>query len=166
MREKSIKLRFLAEPVNVNFGGKVHGGSVMKWIDQAGYACAANWCGGYAVTVYVGGIRFFKPMMIGDLVELRATLIHTGSSSMHISVDVFSKAPQAEEWIRNTHCIIIFVSIDAAGKPIPVPVYTPETESEKEMQQYAIRLMELRKGIEDEMEEYSKPHPNLPKGEV
>ena len=156
MKEKSITLRFLAEPVNVNFGGKVHGGSVMKWIDQAGYACAALWCGGYAVTVYVGGIRFFKPMLIGYLVELRATLIHTGTSSMHISVDVFSKSPQEGEWQRNTHCIIIFVSVDKDGKPVPVPVYTPETEQEKEMQRYAIRLMELRKGIEDEMEGYMR----------
>ena len=156
MKEKSITLRFLAEPVNVNFGGKVHGGSVMKWIDQAGYACAANWCGGYAVTVYVGGIRFFKPILIGDLVELRATLIHTGNSSMHISVDVFSKNPQADEWVRNTHCIIIFVSLGTDGKPVSVPVFTPETQDEKEMQQYAIRLMELRKGIEEEMEDYFK----------
>jgi acyl-CoA hydrolase len=95
-------------------------------------------------------------MLIGDLVELRATLIHTGNSSMHISVDVFSKSPQANDWVRNTHCIIIFVSIDKDGKPTAVPVFAPETDEEKEMQQYAIRLMELRKGIEDEMEEYCK----------
>ena len=156
MKEKSITLRFLAEPVNVNFGGKVHGGSVMKWIDQAGYACAANWCGGYAVTVYVGGIRFFKPMLIGYLVELRARLIHTGNTSMHISVDVFSKSPQADDWVRNTHCIIIFVSIDQDGKPTAVPMYTPETEEEIQMQKYAMRLMELRKSIEDEMGAFIK----------
>lgn len=156
MQEKTITLRFLAEPVNVNFGGKVHGGSVMKWIDQAGYACAANWCGGYAVTVYVGGIRFFKPMLIGYLVELRARLIHTGNSSMHISVDVFSKSPQSDEWVRNTHCVIIFVSVGPDGKPVKVPTYTPETDEEKQLQQYAIRLMELREGIEEEMEAYMK----------
>ena len=45
--------RFLAEPTHVNFGGKVHGGIVMKWIDQAGYACATHWSGSYCVTVYV-----------------------------------------------------------------------------------------------------------------
>ena len=39
----SITLRFLAEPNTVNFGGKVHGGTVMKWIDEAGYACATSW---------------------------------------------------------------------------------------------------------------------------
>jgi acyl-CoA hydrolase len=60
-REREITLRFLAEPTDVNFGGKVHGGAVMKWIDQAGYACAVGWSGQYCVTVYVGGIRFHSP---------------------------------------------------------------------------------------------------------
>ena len=55
-RQHEIVLRFLAEPIDVNFGGKVHGGSVMKWIDQAAYACAAGWCGQYCVTAYVGGM--------------------------------------------------------------------------------------------------------------
>lgn len=39
---REVTLRFIAEPTDVNFGGKVHGGTVMKWIDQAGYACAAD----------------------------------------------------------------------------------------------------------------------------
>ena len=59
--EADITLRFLAEPSDVNFGGNVHGGNVMKWIDHAGYTCAANWSSAYCVTVYVGGIRFLKP---------------------------------------------------------------------------------------------------------
>jgi acyl-CoA hydrolase len=50
--------------------------------------------------------------------------------------------------------VIIFVSIDADGKPVNVPTYTPDTEEEIQMQKYAVRLMELRKGIEDEMEAY------------
>ena len=56
--------------------------------------------------------------------------------------------------MHNTHCIIIFVAIDANGKTIPVPPFTPENEEEHKMQQYAIRLMELRKGIEEEMVEF------------
>ena len=62
----SITLRFLAEPSTVNFGGKVHGGTVMKWIDEAGYACATSWAKRYCVTVSVGSIRFQKPIRIGD----------------------------------------------------------------------------------------------------
>ena len=49
--KRELVLRFLAEPTDVNFGGKVHGGIAMKWIDQAGYACATHWASSYCVTV-------------------------------------------------------------------------------------------------------------------
>lgn len=62
---REFTLRVLASPTDVNFGGKVHGGSVMKWIDQVGYACALGWSKHYCVTVYVGGIRFLQPIYIG-----------------------------------------------------------------------------------------------------
>ena len=154
MRSKSLSLRFLAEPTDVNFGGKVHGGMVMKWIDQGGFACAVNWCGGYAVTIYVGGIRFFKPIHIGNLVEIRSKLIHTGKTSMHIAVDVYSRKPEEENYVHNTHCVIIFVAMDKDNQPTPVPSFIPENEEEKQMQQHAIRLMDLRKSIEDEMQTF------------
>ena len=85
-RQRDLTLRFLAEPSDVNFGGKVHGGAVMKWIDQAAYGAAVGWCGTYAVTVAVGGIRFLAPVHIGDLVAVRAQLVRTGTTSMHFSV--------------------------------------------------------------------------------
>ncbi len=71
--QREITLRFLAEPQDVNFGGKVHGGAVMKWIDLAAYACAAGWSGRYCVTAYAGGIRFVAPIHVGNLVEVDAT---------------------------------------------------------------------------------------------
>src|SRR4028119_2083124 len=101
-REREITLRFLAEPTAVNFGGKVHGGAVMKWIDQAGYTCAVGWSGQYCVTVYVGGIRFYQPIFIGHLVEVRARLIFTGRSSMHIAVDVSARDPKEDGMVQTT----------------------------------------------------------------
>jgi len=151
---REITLRFLAEPTDVNFGGKVHGGAVMKWIDQAAYACAAAWSASYCVTVYVGGIRFYKPVLIGQVVEVRATLIHTGTTSMHIAVDVASRDPKAAELTQTTHCIIVFVAVDEAGRKQPVPPWKPESEQDRQMQQYALRLVELRKSIEDEMKPF------------
>ncbi|HET6552306.1 MAG TPA: hotdog domain-containing protein, partial [Dyella sp.] len=62
-KQHEVNFRFLAQPTDVNFGGKVHGGMVMKWIDQAGYACAVGWSGKYCVTVAVGGIRFVQPIL-------------------------------------------------------------------------------------------------------
>ncbi|MGH1337879.1 MAG: acyl-CoA thioesterase [Aureispira sp.] len=150
--KRALTLRFLAEPTDVNFGGKVHGGMVMKWIDQAGYACARHWSRGYCVTVYVGGIQFLKPILIGNLVEIQAKIIYTGRTSMHISIDVLAHDPKEEEKIKTTHCVIIFVAVDPDGKPVTVPTWVPETEQEKRQETYAKRLMKLRTTIQQEME--------------
>lgn len=150
-RRREVTLRYLAEPTDINFGGKVHGGTVMKWIDQAGYACAVGWSGQYCVTVYVGGIRFYKPIHIGHMVEVRARLIYTGRTSMHVAVDVSAGDPRTGEADQTTHCIIIFVAVDEAGKPVKVAPWAPKTDEDEGLAAYAVKLMELRQAIEDEM---------------
>lgn len=72
----------------MKFGGKVHGGAVMKWIDLAAYACATGWSGKYFITAYAGGIRFVHPIHVGNLVEVTGKVIYTGTSSMNIAIDV------------------------------------------------------------------------------
>lgn len=157
MQDK-ITFQFVSEPSDVNFGGKVHGGSVMKWIDQAAYACASTWAEGYCVTVYVGGIRFYQPIHIGSLVKIQARVIYTGKSSIHIAVDVYSRKMKEPKFQKTTHCVIVFVAVDEEGKPKATKQWIPDTEREKHMQQYAIRLMELRKNIEEEMAPYLKDY--------
>lgn len=149
-------MRFLAEPTDVNFGGKVHGGAVMKWIDQAGYACAVGWSGSYCVTVYVGGIRFYKPILIGHVVEVRARIVYTGNTSMHVAVDVSSSDPRDGEFVQTTHCVIIFVATDDEGKPVSVEAWKPRTEEDAALERYAKKLMDLRKGIEDEVKRFQE----------
>lgn len=153
-REREITLRFMAEPTDENIYGIVHGGAAMKWIDQAGFACAAGWCGAACVTTYVGGIRFYRPISIGHLVEVRARLIHTGRTSMHVAVDVSSKDLRTRESAPTTHCVIVFVALDRDGRPMEVPVWEPETDEERALQGYAKRLQELSKQIEVEMRPY------------
>ena len=123
----SITLRFLAEPHTVNFGGKVHGGTVTKWIDEAGYACATRWAKRYCVTVSVGSIRFQRPILIGDLVEVEARLAYTGRTSMNISVEVRSSDIKTGQMQVITECLAVFVSVDADGKAVPVTAWFPET---------------------------------------
>ena len=148
--QRELTFRFLAEPTDVNFGGKVHGGAVMKWIDQAGYAAAVGWSGHYSVTVAVGGIRFIAPVRIGDLVSVTATLVHTGTSSMHFAVDVRAHDPMGGESRLCTHCIIVFVALDGVeGRPAPVPSWTPRDEHDRRLSEYAVKAMELSKGIEE-----------------
>lgn len=145
-RPSEVYLRFLAEPTDINFGGKVHGGAVMKWIDQASYTCASTWSGMYCVTIYVGGIRFLKPVRIGDLVELHARVIHTGRTSMHILVDVYSTDPKNVDFQKTTTCIMVFVGVDQNGKPSPVPKLEIHSENDQQLQDYAVSMSsELRK---------------------
>ena len=148
--QRELTFRFLAEPTDVNFGGKVHGGAVMKWIDQAGYACAAGWSGSYCVTVYVGGIQFERPIQVGQIVEVRAQLVHTGTTSMHVAVDVAARDTTSDHGERTTHCLMVFVTIDAQRNPVAVPAYTPRNAEEQELSQYAQRMMRMRKEIEAE----------------
>jgi acyl-CoA hydrolase len=151
-RPRSITLRFLAEPGDVNFGGKVHGGAVMKWIDQVGYTCAAGWTGSYCVTVYMGGLHFLAPIHVGEVVELHALLIRTGRSSMDIAVDVYARDPKSVARRRTGHCVIVFVALGSDGKPSPVPQWEPGDDVDRALEAYATRLAELRKQMDTEME--------------
>ena len=156
-RQREITLRFLAGATDLNIFGKVHGGAVMKWIDEAGYACAVGWCGQYCVTVYVGGTQFHKPVLVGNIVEVQARLIYTGRTSMHVLVDVSAGDPKDGQYTHTTHCIIVFVAIDEQGRPIEVPAWQPRTDEDVALHNYARRLMELRRDIEQEAGLNRKP---------
>lgn len=165
-QQREISLRFLAEPTDVNFGGKVHGGTVMRWIDQAGYAAAVGWSGRYCVTVAVGGIRFMQPILIGDLVSVTATLIRTGTSSLHVAVDVMSRNLQTSEEKLTTHCVIVFVAVDPdGGKPVTVPTWKPITERDCELAAYALRIKELSSHVDVEAARHL-PEKKVSKGAI
>jgi acyl-CoA hydrolase len=138
-------LRFLAAPTDVNWGGKVHGGIVMRWIDEAAHVVATRWTGGLRnVAVYSGGIRFYRPLMIGDLVEVEARLLHTGLSSMHISVHVRSADPRVATPHLTTHCLTVFVSLDDDGRPVDSPPWVPVSDEDRALDAHASDLVRLR----------------------
>ncbi|MCG3733033.1 acyl-CoA thioesterase [Vibrio cincinnatiensis] len=154
--KRDVTLRFLAEPGDVNFGGKVHGGAVMKWIDLAAYACAAGWSGKYCITAYAGGIRFVAPIHVGNLVEVNAKVICTGKTSIHVAIDVQASDPTALKNRLTTHCIVIMVAVDEQGKPTAVPEWIPTSPEDIELRDSAIRLMNMRTQIGEEMEAHVK----------
>ncbi|VVE34190.1 acyl-CoA hydrolase [Pandoraea cepalis] len=133
-----VTFRFLAEPAAVNFGGKVHGGSLMKWIDEVAYACAVTWSGRYCVTVSVGNIRFRRPILVGNLVELRARIVATGRTSMHIHVSVHAGDPKWGELRQTTDCLMVFVAVDESNHPVGIPSFEPKTDEQKALAKYAM----------------------------
>lgn len=153
MAHPSTTFRFLAEPTDVNFGGNVHGGIVMKWIDQAAYACAAQWSKCYCVTVSANGIRFIKPIKVGQLVEITASLVHTGASSMHIYVVVKSGDDTENTTSVANRCFITFMAVDCEGNPVNVPAYVPEDERHMQLELVAMHAKDFAKQLDSDFTE-------------
>lgn len=147
------EFRFLAEPTDVNFGGKVHGGMVMKWIDQASYACAAQWSKRYCVTVSANAIRFIRPILVGQLVTISARIVHTGKTSMHIYVVVRAGDPKEDKVVVTNRCFITFMAIDEAGYPVEVPHFKPESEEDKLLEKVAIHAKDFAKKLDQDFEQ-------------
>lgn len=148
-----VTLRFLVPPGVVNWGGKAHGGTVMRWIDEAAYACAASWArdgegASNAVAVYSGGIHFFAPVRIGDLVEVAARIIYTSAHSMHVSVRVSSADPRSpHDLTLTTQCMSVFVVLGADGVAQPVPQWLPASPDDTRLWEHAREIIRLREGI-------------------
>jgi acyl-CoA hydrolase len=85
-------------------------------------------------------------------VEVSAKIIYTGKSSMHIAIEVNACDPKSLNRRLTTHCIVIMVAVDESGHPVKVPVWVPETEQDKQQHAAAVKLMEMRKKIGDEMQ--------------
>ncbi|WP_284977000.1 acyl-CoA thioesterase [Arthrobacter sp. efr-133-TYG-104] len=139
-----VVLRFLASPTDVNWGGKVHGGIVMKWIDEAAYVCASRYSGKDTVAVFSGGVRFYRPLLIGHLVEVEARLVYTGAKGMHIAVHVRSGDPKTGEMNLTTYCLTVMVARDDTGTAVPIPPWVPVSAEDRKLHAHARELLEIR----------------------
>lgn len=141
-------LRFLAAPTDVNWGGKVHGGKVMHWIDEASYVCASEWTGQRVIASYVGGVRFYRPLLIGNMVQVDARLIHTMHKRMQMSVHVRSSDPRTGVGELAAHGLTTFVALGEDGRSKPVPQWTPVTDEDRRLDEHAQSLREFRRRAE------------------
>jgi acyl-CoA hydrolase len=140
--------RLRVEPADVGLVGFVDGGTLLEWIDKAAYATAAQWCGGHCVAASIGNIHLDRPIGIGELVEVHASLVYTGRSSMHILVTVYSSDPTRANAVQTSQCPIIFVAVDDLGNPVEIPPWTPVTMLELQRQRQARVRIRMRKRIE------------------
>ena len=86
-----LTMTVLMTPDTANFSGKVHGGTILKLLDQVAYACASRWAGSYVVTRSVDQVTFRQPIAVGELVSFLASVNHTGRTSMEVGIKVVAE---------------------------------------------------------------------------
>lgn len=123
----SITLRFIATQADSLSRGKIHGGTLLRWMDEAGFACACAWARGDCVTAFVGSATFAQPVQIGALVEVQARLAFTGRTSMALAVEVHTSDRYSPQRQLVTHCVSVYVAVDEHGRPTPVDTWWPQT---------------------------------------
>jgi len=148
--QHELSMTVLMTPDMANFSGKVHGGAILKKLDEVAYACASRYAGHYVVTLSVDQVLFKQPMHVGELVTFLACVNHVGRSSMEIGVKVVAEDIR-NKVIRHTNsCYLTMVAVDESGKPARVPPLKLETRLQRLRFEKAALRKKLRKQAEEE----------------
>ena len=139
MRNHTTEMTILVTPDMSNFGGKMHGGELLKLLDQVAYTCAMRYCGNYVVTLSVENVLSKEAIAIGELLSFRASINYTGRTSMEVGIQVIAENLE-KGTVRHTNTsYFTMVSVDKSGVPLPVRAFEPSTEDEKRRWQDAIQ---------------------------
>ena len=126
-----ISLAQLSQPENANILGNVHGGWIMKLVDEAGALACMRHAQRPVVTVAIDSMVFHKPIRIGDLVLITAGVTYVGRTSLEAEVYVETENPFTGERIETNTAYLLYVALGDDGRPVPVPPLLAETEEEK-----------------------------------
>ncbi len=147
-QHKTLHMTVLATPDMANFSGHVHGGVLLRLLDQVAYACASRYAHAYAVTMSVDQVVFREPVHVGELLMFDACVNYTGRTSMEVGCRVV-----AETVIRGSSrhvitCYFSMVAVDDDRKPVAVPQVEILNETERRRYDAAVLRRDFRKEIE------------------
>ena len=126
-----LTMTVLMTPDTANFSGNVHGGTILKLLDQTAYACASRYAGAYVVTLSVDQVVFRQPIHVGELVTFLASVNHTGISSMEIGIKVIAENIRTQNKRHVNSCFFTMVAVGDEHKPLSVLPLRPFTPDEK-----------------------------------
>ena len=144
-----LTMTVLMTPDTANFSGKVHGGSILKMLDQVAYACASRYAGHYVVTLSVDQVMFRQPIHVGELVTFMASVNHTGNTSMEVGIKVIAESILGKVVRHVNSCFFTMIAVDDKGKPVTTPMLTPASADERRR----FAAAEMRRSMRREMEQ-------------
>jgi len=130
-RIHELEMTVLMTPDMSNFSGNVHGGSILKFLDQVAYACASRYAGQYVVTLSVDQVTFKQPIHVGELVTFMSSINYTGKSSMEVGIKVIAENVTSGVVRHTNSCYFTMVAVGKDGKPVVVPPLEPDNEVSK-----------------------------------
>ncbi|MDN3919424.1 acyl-CoA thioesterase [Roseateles violae] len=157
MPAHQLSMTVLMTPDMANFSGNVHGGTILKLLDQAAYACASRYAGRYVVTLSVDQVMFRQPIHVGELVTLLASVNYTGTSSMEIGIKVVAENIRTQVVRHANSCFFTMVAVDEAGKPAKVPALRPQSADEQRRYAAAQLRRQLRAELEQRYQQIRQP---------
>lgn len=157
-----LRMTVLMTPDMANFSGNVHGGTILKLLDQVAYACASRYAGTYVVTLSVDQVTFRQPIHVGELVTFLASVNYTGTSSMEIGVKVVAENIRNQVVRHANSCFFTMVAVNDQGKPTSVPALVPETPDEHRRFAAARMRRELRQDLERRFKAIQASAPSAP----
>ncbi|MDP2995030.1 MAG: acyl-CoA thioesterase [Anaerolineales bacterium] len=144
MRASRIQLAQMMMPEHANPHGNVHGGWIMKLVDEAGALASTRHAAHRTVTVAIDQMVFRHPIHIGDLVLFNAEVTYAGRTSMEVEVDVIAENPISGEQIHTNAAYLVYVAIDDDGKPTRIPPLMAETPEEQARMDTAVERQQRR----------------------
>lgn len=129
--ESHITLAQLMGPPEANVQGNIHGGHIMRMMDEAGAAAAMRHAGRPVVTVAVDQVLFLEPIHVGDLVTVEADITYVGRSSLETRLIVTSQNLLTGQQTHTNTAYFVYVALDESGKPVAVPPLRVESEAER-----------------------------------
>jgi acyl-CoA hydrolase len=138
----------LMTPELANFSGHVHGGAILRLMDQVAYACASRYSGTYVVTVAVDQVTFRQPVQVGELLTFRASINYTGTTSMEVGIRAEAENIRERTARHVLTCYLTMVAVDEDGRPTAVPAVPVDTPEEHRRWAAAQLRRAFRKEIE------------------
>ena len=144
MRASRVTISQLMHPEHANLLGNVHGGWIMKLVDEAGALACMRHAQRKVVTVAIDSMTFREPIRIGDLIILNAEVTYTGRTSMEAEVQVLAENPITGERTHTNTAYLVYVALDDEGNPTPIQPLKAETADEKRKMTDALERQERR----------------------
>jgi uncharacterized protein (TIGR00369 family) len=157
VRESQTTITELMIPSYANFGGKIHGGILLSLMDKVAYACSSKHAGAYCVTVSVDRVEFLKPVEVGELVSLHASVNYVGRSSMIVGIRVEAQHVKSGTIRHTNSCYFTMVAKDDDDKPAEVPKLILEGTEEVKRFIEAMRMRDIKNKTKSEMSD-AKSH--------